>query len=99
MTQKKLSPEEAHQRAITLWKRGVAIPLQHFQRRMRERNVTMNDVQHLLINGEPSRNVNFDEDRLNYRYMVKGTDVEQEPLALVYSFDEILSDLYLITVM
>ncbi len=59
----------------------------------------MNDVQYLLMNGKASRNVNFDEDHQNYRYMVNGTDVEQDPLALVFSFDEILSDLYLITVM
>lgn len=98
MRQKRLSPQEAHQRARILWEQGRAIPLPHFKRPAKERNVAMPDTRHLLDSGRMRKDADFDEEHGRWEYVIEGNDLDGFPLAPVFAFDEVLGDIFLIAV-
>lgn len=98
MAQKKLSPEEARARAAVLWQRGSASLTLHFRRRMVERRVTMDDVGYLLNTGIVQKTIDLDDTDERWEYTIRGKDLDGSGLAVVFSFDDVFGDLFLITV-
>lgn len=98
MAQRKLSPEEAKARAAVLWQRGSAVLTLHFRRRMAERRVTMADVGHLWETGTVQKSIQLDDENGRWEYTIRGRDLDGIGLAVVFAFDDVLGDLFLITV-
>jgi len=98
VAQKKLSPEEAKDRAAVLRQRGSAALTRHFRERMQQRRVTMNDIGYLFETGIVQRTVEIDDESERWEYTIRGKDLDGSDLAVVFSFDEVFGDLFLITV-
>jgi hypothetical protein len=87
-TPPQLSPTEAHDAIQRLLKEGDTIGrTQHARDRALERNVTIDDMRHVLVNGTVSPHAEWNEKFKNWNYVVSGRDCDNVPLALVIALE------------
>ena len=99
MTQDRLSPKQAKEKAALFWSRGWAFITPHCQRRMDERNVSFNDITYLLNDGDiVDGKTEYDSANMAWEYFIAGTDTDGEALAAIFSLDLEDGEIILITV-
>jgi len=62
---------------------GNVTPTPHLRKKMREKNFNMQDVINVIENGEIPKQPEWNEEFSQFRYVVKGKDVEGVELNLV----------------
>lgn len=70
----------------------------HAQQRMEERDISLTEVNYILKNGyHEAAKDEFDNDRSNWRYSIRGMTVDRRDIRVVVSFDKI-TKMFVITV-
>lgn len=95
--QRRLSGQDAKKRAIELWTKGWVIPTHHSRKQSLRRHVSDPDIEHAFLNGKIVKQPEWDEEHENWVYVIHGTDVEGEPLAIVFCFEDDFTELKIIT--
>ena len=99
MTQDRLSPKQAKEKAALLWSRGWAFITPHCQGRMDDRNVSFNDITYLLNYGDiVDGKTEYDTENMAWEYFIAGTDTDGVALAAIFSLDLGDDEIILITV-
>ncbi len=81
---KKLSSKEAKTKILQILETGEIIPTwYHAKQRMKQRDVTDDDIKEVLTNGEIKRLAEWDDRYKNWKYRVEGTDIEGEELRII----------------
>lgn len=94
-----LSPEDAKRKITLFLKDGRVKPSFHCLRvSMPKRSVGMQDIEHVLGEGEIFRPPEWDEEHGDWKYVVEGTDQEGDKLRAVTVFFDVNMTLYIITV-
>jgi uncharacterized protein DUF4258 len=95
----KLSAEDARRIIQLILDKGTLEASHHCRaERMRERGVTMLDVENVLRNGEIRRDPELDEERNRWKYRVEGEDIEGDELIAITVIIEEQMELFIITV-
>ena len=99
-----LSPTEAHaliQRLLAECGDTISLgpPHSHVRDRMVERNVTVDDIRHVLVNGTVSHKAEWKERFRNWNYVISGRDCDGVPLALVIALEAQHCRIAIVTVM
>jgi hypothetical protein len=95
----KLSADEAKRKIALFLKTGRLRPTRHCLRdSMPSRNVTTQDVLHVLETGEIIRNPQWDKDHGEWKYIVEGVDLDGEDLRAVTVFFDANLTLIIVTV-
>lgn len=76
-----LHPKTALQRARVLWERGEVIVLGHAQERMRQRGLTMIDLEHLILRS--GRMYPTSKTLWAWRYKIEGRTAEKRNTAFI----------------
>lgn len=83
-----LSPTEAHSLIQRLLAEcGSISRTSHARDRAVERNVTIDDMLNVLVQGTVSPNAQWNDKFDNWNYVVAGRDCDNDPLALVVALD------------
>lgn len=90
-----LSPEEAKAKILIILDDGDVIPTEHCEDEMLEANSKMADVLNVLETGKIIKH-EWDEEHQNWKYRVRGTDIDGDELVAITVIVE--SDLQLIIV-
>lgn len=81
---KKLSSKEAKTKILQILETGEIIPTwYHAKQRMKQRDVTDDDIKEALTNGEIKRPAEWDDRYKNWKYRVEGTDIEGAELRVI----------------
>jgi Domain of unknown function (DUF4258) len=81
---RRLSPLEATRKIRLILQEGTIDYSGHcWFERMRERNVSTLDVEHVLAEGQVIREAEWDSDCCNWKYRVEGTDIEGDELTAI----------------
>lgn len=81
----KLSKEEVRRRLLLILDQGRVTYTVHCRDvRMPERNVTTQDVEYLLDDGDVSDDAEWSEIHIHWKYKVEGTDLDDEELTAVF---------------
>lgn len=78
-------------------KTGYILASQHCRRRMNERNVSTEDILHVLMWGE-TEELKYDDQHQNYKCQVKGDDLDGDVLILNVAVSEKNNSVFCITV-
>ena len=94
-----LSPEDAKRKIALFLKDGKVKPSIHCRRdSMRTRNIDMQDIEHVLAEGEILRDPEWDAEHGQWKYVVEGTDLEGDELRAVTVFFDVNMTLFIVTV-
>lgn len=95
----KLSADEAKRLILWILENGIVEPTNHCRcESMPKRNVTMGDVEHVLIAGEIRREPEWEEKHGNWKYRVEGEDVDGDDLIAITVIIEEDATLLILTV-
>lgn len=78
-----LSSKSVLEKARKYLNSGNVIPTPHLKKRMEEKNFNMQDVINIIENGEIPKPPEWNEEFGQFRYVVKGKDIEGIELNLV----------------
>ena len=95
----RLSPEEARRKIALFLRDGRVVPSGHCRRdSMPKRRVTLPDIINVLQTGEIVRSPEWSEEHGEWKYVVEGTDLDDDELkAVTVFFDDNLT-LLIVTV-
>ncbi len=83
----KLSRKEAKEKIALFLKEGSVRPTAHCNRdSMSKRNVSIQDIIHVLQNGEINQGPKWSDDYNEWKYLIDGTDLEGDDLRAGHGF-------------
>lgn len=95
----KLSRDEAKRKIALFLKEGRVRPTSHcFRDSMPKRNVSLQDILHVLQHGEVIRDAQWDEEHGEWKYVMEGADLEGDDLRAVTVFFDAAMTLIIVTV-
>lgn len=78
-----LSSFDAKQAIRNLLVNGCVVPTQHCRKRMALRDVSMQDIEYVLMSGAITEQPRWNESHQNYVYKVEGFDLESDELKVL----------------
>ena len=93
-----LTPIEAKRKIILILREGNFVPLPHCREAMVKRDVSGQDLLHLLQHGDIISPPEWDDKHLNWRYKVEGVDLEGDDLRAITVIIETNLTLLVVTV-
>lgn len=95
---KALSPVQATEAIHRILEHRDAISFsRHLRERMRERAFTMDDVRRVLLYGVVGPSPEWNSEYQNWVYVVRGSDYDNDPLAIVVAIEPAHSRITVIT--